>query len=318
VSGRAFRQGRGVTEIGCIRGRQLGAADLELIRAWLAEQPTWSRWRLSRELATRWDWRTPTGQLKDMAARDLLNRLAARGLIVLPARQRSGGRQRPRATLAATQPIQPALPGLAGLAGRSASPPGGPVALTELLPLSWHLARSGEPQRAHVARLLHEHHYLGYPDPLGQFHYLVSDRHGRAVACLLFGPAAWQVAARDTFVGWSPAQRQRGLGQLANNSRFLILPGVQTPQLASHLLATAVRRLRTDWQTQHGRPLWLVETFVERARFAGTCYRAANWQCVGQTTGRTRNDRDHTRRVPVKDVFLLPLVSDWRSRCRAL
>jgi hypothetical protein len=143
-------------------------------------------------------------------------------------------------------------------------------------------------------------------------HYLVRDRNGRDVACLLFGPAAWKVGARDAFIGWSPGQRQVGLGHLANNTRFLVL--LQAPHLASHLLAGAVRRVRVDWRGQHGQELWLVETFVERERFAGTCYRAANWQRVGSTQGRTRNDPQHHIQGPVKDVYLLALVSDFRRR----
>jgi len=298
-----------VTETLCLRGHKVEPQDLEQIRAWRAAHPQWSRRRLSQELARRWDWRTPTGQLKDIATRDLLNRLEARGLIVLPARQRRGGRQRPRALGVSAQD---------DLALAGAPPPACSVGLAQLLPLSWHLARRGEPQRAWVARALDEHHYLGYPDPLGQLHYLARDRNGREVACLLFGPASWKVAARDAFIGWSAGQRQQGLGHLANNSRFLILPGVQTPHLASHLLAGAVRRLRVDWRAHHGQALWLVETFVERERFAGTCYRAANWLKVGQTQGRTRNDREHHIQGPVKDVYLLVLVSDLQQRLCAL
>jgi hypothetical protein len=270
--------------------------------------PEWSRRRLSEELARLWDWRTPAGQLKDIATRDLLNRLEGRGLIVLPARQRRGGRQRPRALEVSGQAFLPLAD-----SGRARS-----VALSELLPVSWHLAPRGQPERALIARYLDQHHYLGYPDPMGQIHYLARDRGGREVACLLFGPACWKVAARDAFIGWSPGQRQSGLGHLANNSRFLILPGVQTPHLASHLLAGAVRRLRADWRAQHGQALLLVETFVERERFAGTCYRAANWRRVGQTQGRTRNDRQHQIQAPVKDVYLLALVSDFRPRLCAL
>ena len=153
---------------------------------------------------------------------------------------------------------------------------------------------------------------------MGQLHYLARDRNGREVACLLFGPASWKVGVRDAFIGWSAGQRQQGLGHLANNSRFLILPAVQTPHLASHLLAGAVRRLRVDWCAQHGQALWLVETFVERERFAGTCYRAANWLKVGQTQGRTRNDRQHRLQAPVKDVYLLALQPDFRQRLCAL
>lgn len=295
-----------VSETYCIRGRTIELADLERIGSWIKEHPEWSRRRLSQELASLWDWRTPTGQLKDIATRDVLNRLEARGLVALPARQRRGGRRRPRAVAAAAQEE---------LRFASAATPSPGVALGELLPVSWHLAQRGQPERSLVARYLEAHHYLGYPDPLGQLHYLARDRNGREVACLLFGPASWKVAARDAFIGWSPEQRQRRLAHLANNSRFLILPGVRTPHLASHLLAGAVRRLRADWLAQHGKALWLVETFVERERFAGTCYKAANWQLAGQTQGRTRNDREHRMATPVKDVYLLALGDGRRRLC---
>ncbi len=293
-----------MTELLCIRGRNINAGDLEQIRSWIASHPQWSRRRLSEELARYWDWRTPAGQLKDIATRDLLNRLEARGLIGLPARQRRGGRQVPRAVVADLQ----------GELSFQSSVPASPAALSDLLPLSWSLAGPGERERAVAARYLNEHHYLGYPDPLGQIHYLVRDRHGRDLACLLFGPASWKVRARDAFIGWSDIQRQKGLRHLANNSRFLLLPGVQTPHLASHLLAAAVRRLRVDWPARYGVPLWLVETFVEQERFSGTCYRAANWLNVGQTRGRTRNDRWHQRQTPRKAIYLLPLSADFRRR----
>lgn len=292
-----------------IRGRDVGSKELDQIRGWLTSHPQWSRRRLSEELARQWDWRTPTGQIKDIAARDLLNRLEARGLIVLPQRQRRGGRQRPRSLQTPAQDLLPF----------SVRPePVWAVELSQLLPVHWHLAQRGEPQRGLIARYLEEHHYLGYPDPLGQLHYLARDRNGRDVACLLFGAASWKVAAREAFIGWSPGQRRAGLGHVANNSRFLILPGVRIPHLASHLLAGAVRRLRADWRAQHGQALWLVETFVEQQRFAGTCYRAANWRCVGQTAGRTRNDRDHRIQAPVKDVYLLALAANFRQRLCAL
>ncbi len=279
-----------MTESLHIRGREVGSKELEQIRGWLGLHPQWSRWRLSQELARQWDWRTATGQLKDIAARDLLNRLEARGLIGLPARQRRGGRQIPRALGHRAQ-------GTLSLVARVSAEQ---RPLSELLPLAWHQAQAGQPQRGLVARHLSEHHYLGYPDGLGQIHYLVQDCHGQDVACLLFGPAAWKVAARDEFIGWSSSQRQSRLSHLANNSRFLILPWIQTPHLASHLLAQAVRRLRLDWPARHGLPLWLVETFVETERFSGVCYRAANWIKVGQTQGRTRNDRQHSRKAPRK------------------
>lgn len=292
-----------MTELLRVRGREVGSTELKQIKEWLGLHPDWSRRRLSEELARHWDWRTATGQLKDIAARDLLNRLEARGLICLPARQQRGGRQIPRALASPDQGTLNLFPRVAVR----------PRPLEELLPLSWRLAQPGQPERAQVARYLSEHHYLGYPDPLGQLHYLVRDRHGQEVACLLIGPAAWKVAARDEFIGWSSFQRQSRLSHLANNSRFLILPWIQTPHLASHLLAQAVRHLRVDWLARHGRPLWLLETFVETERFSGVCYRAANWIKVGQTQGRTRNDRQHVRHDPRKDVYLLPLSARFRE-----
>jgi hypothetical protein len=297
-----------VTETWRIRRRQIDGDDLGRISCWMESHPEWSRRRLSVELATYWDWRTPTGQLKDIAVRDILNRLAGRGLITLPARQRRGGRQTVRAAKLDQQSWLPL----------QAVELCTPTRLAELLPLSWHQARPKERERAVVARYLSEYHYLGYPDPLGQLHYLVRDRRGRDVACLLFGPAAWKVGPRDQFLGWSPAQRERGLGHVANNSRFLILPGAQAHHLASHLLAQGTRQLCADWPIQHGRPLWLVESFVERERFEGTCYQAANWLKVGQTQGRTRNDRWHHGKAPVKDIYLWLTRGDVRQGCGAL
>lgn len=293
-----------MSELLRIRGREVGAAEVGRIRGWLGLHPEWSRRRLSEELARHWDWRTPTGQLKDIATRDRLNRLAARGLIDLPVRQRRGGRRTPRAL---GRPAQ----GMLDLVARAPIPP---RPLCELLPLSWQPVQPGQSERAQVARYLAAHHYLGYPDVLGQIHYLVRDCHGQEVACLLFGPAAWKVAARDEFIGWSSSQRESRLAHLANNSRFLILPWIQTPHLASHLLAQAVRRLRVDWPARHGWPLWAVETFVETERFSGTCYRAANWIKVGPTQGRTRNDRHQVRHAPRKDVYLLALAPHFRER----
>jgi len=147
--------------------------------------------------------------------------------------------------------------------------------------------------------------------------YLARDRNGRELACVLFGAAAWKAAARDRFIGWDHATRALRLGFLTNNTRFLILPWVRVPHLASHLLGRILRRLSADWQGKYGHPIYLVETFVESDRFRGTCYRAADWTLVGRTQGRSRQDRAHRFQVRVKDIYLYPLTSGFREElCR--
>jgi hypothetical protein len=143
--------------------------------------------------------------------------------------------------------------------------------------------------------------------------YLVYDRQGRLLGCLLYGAAAWRVADRDHFIGWDDTARKRGLSRIANNMRFLILPGIRVAYLASHLLAMISRRINADWQENYGHPILLLETFVEQQRFAGTCYKAANWHCVGQTTGRTRNHNSAAPKAPVKSVWLYPLHRAFRT-----
>lgn len=282
-----------------IQGRTFTKHDLDYIRNLIATHPHWHRNRLSQELAHAWDWRTPGKRLKDMAARTLLLKLHRRGWITLPPRKR--------------EPVQrfpppPELPGMDNLpAPISAN-------LRELAPFVLELLNARHPLYPTFSHYLARHHYLGYRGPVGEhLTYLVRDRYARDVACLLFGAAAWKVAPRDQFIGWDHAIRTRHLGMLTNNTRFLILPWVRVPHLASHLLARTLQRLSTDWQAKYGHPVYLVETFVDRSRFQGTCYRAANWICVGQTKGRSRQDRYSTIQVPVKDVYLYPLTPSFRK-----
>jgi len=144
--------------------------------------------------------------------------------------------------------------------------------------------------------------------------YLVADRDSRPLACLLFGSAAWKTQARDGFIGWDPEQRRRNLPLLTNNTRFLLFPWVDVRGLASHLLSRVCERLSRDWRAKYGHGIELVETFVDRSRFAGTSYRGAGWLRVGQTRGRSRQDRHRDLRVPVKDLYLKPLSRDYRRR----
>ena len=166
--------------------------------------------------------------------------------------------------------------------------------------------------------LLQRYHYLGHRNCVGQnLKYLACDRQGRPLACLLFGAAAWKAAARDRWIGWNAQERQRHLGLVSNNARFMVLPWVKVPGLASHLLGRVAARLAADWQQKYGQPLYLLETFVEAPRFAGTCYRAAGWQLVGLTTGRTRNDNGSKPRTALKAIYLKPLCAEACQRLRA-
>jgi hypothetical protein len=189
------------------------------------------------------------------------------------------------------------------------------VGLSILQPLRLELVRAGTGAAKLFQGWLAHHHYLSYRGPTGEhIAYLVWSATDQPLACVLFGAAAWKVAARDQFIGWEEEGRRTGLSALANNSRFLILPGVRVPDLASHILSLATARLRRDWVEKYGHPVELVETFVQRDRFAGTCYRAANWHWLGATQGRSRNDRDHHHAVPVKDLYVYPLSRCFRQR----
>lgn len=288
-----------------IQGRRIGAIQLEQIRQVMAAHPDWSRRRLSQELARLWDWRNGVGQLKDMAARTLLFKLEQRCWIALPPRRQTpSNRMRHKCTpeLQFSGPQAPITERLAALL---------PLIICEVS------TPTGAKQRPLFESLLQQHHYLGHRSTVGEnLQYLICDGQSRPLACLLFGAAAWQCAERDCYIGWDPSHRAHNLHFLANNTRFLVVPQVAVPQLASSVLGQVSRRLSRDWHDKYGHPIYLLETFVERERFIGTCYRAASWVRVGQTQGRTRQDRlDGTRhQVPIKDVYLYPLHRRFRQR----
>jgi hypothetical protein len=173
----------------------------------------------------------------------------------------------------------------------------------------------GGPSQELFGSLLAHYHYLGYRGPVGEnLQYLAWSAQGQPLGCLVFGAPAWHVAARDQFLGWDAPTRQAHLHLLTNNSRLLILPWVRVEHLASHLLEQTTGRLRQDWLAKYGHELELVETFVERDRFAATCYRAAHWLDLGPTQGRSRNDRQHTAPQPVKELYVWPLSRGFRQR----
>ena len=284
-----------------VQGRSLSGSDLESVRSLLAGHPAWSRWRLSRVLCERWNWRNGAGELKDMAARSLLLKLEARGLIALPAKRRATV-NRMRASRAVEDldatSIECSLKDLGGLEVGEVS--------------------RDKTGRRQLASALCQHHYLGYGGSVGEnLQYTVRDGRGRLLACLVFGSSAWKCREQDLWIGWNRHQREKNLNLTTNNTRFLIFPWVKVPHLASWILARVLRRLSGDWQEKYGHPILLVETFVERDRFQGTAYRAANWIKVGSTRGRSRQDRDHAMELPVKDIYLYPLQARFQESLRA-
>jgi hypothetical protein len=282
-----------------IRRRVIGPQDLRLIRQLIEQEGERGRSHLSNRLCELWDWRQANGRFRQIACRDLLRRLEAYGLIELPpklcAARRAGYRNRTS---------RPQRLNRVPLAGR----------LREFRP-QLSLQRVEDSQQLALYRgLVGTYHYLGYQQATGaQLKYLTYFQD-RPIACLSFGPAAWKIGPRDQFIGWSAECRRQHLPWVANNDRFLILPWVQIQGLASFLLATVVHQLRRDWQKVYGQDLALVETFVEKERFAGSAYAAANWICVGQTLGRGRNDRRHHQGAPIKTIWLYPLRRDFRAR----
>ena len=274
-----------------VQGRCLGLEEVSWLARWIEDHSPWSRKRLARELCEHWDWRDQRGRLKDFAARSLLLKLEAQGHLRLPPLQVQK-RRAPRR--------------VARLIGWQ-QPPAWEASLSQIRPVKLEPISAGSAVAVRWAFYLDQYHYLKLRVVGENLGYLAVDAHGRDVAAVLFGAPAWRCAPRDAFLEWGDTQRREQLHRLANNTRFLILPWVRVSHLASHVLGVVARRIRADWQSKYGHGLDWLETFVEPERFAGSCYRAANWQWVGRTAGRSRQDRDHLQRVPVKDVYLYRL-----------
>ena len=281
----------------CYRGRRLEAADIAFIAQLIAQNPGWSRRRLSAELCRAWNWVQPNGQLRDMVARSLLLQFHRAGLIQLPVQ-----RFRPPNNVVNRSAPSPCLPlWERPLEGRLAQI--GPVEIKQVR------RTAAEPL---FASLLACHHYLGYTQPVGEhLKYLVWSA-GQPVACLAWSSAPRHLAARDGFIGWSSLLRQRHLQGVAYNTRFLILPSVRVRHLASHILGAVARVISQDWQELYHHPIHLLETFIDPGRFRGICYRAANWIRLGLTTGRGHNDRTNRPNRPRKELWVYPLSADFR------
>jgi hypothetical protein len=277
------------------RGQRISSEQITFLRGFIAAHPELSRYALSKRVCEAWQWKQANGAPRDMVCRGLLLELDRAGEIALPPAQpmlnRQTERERPEPVVPDNRPVRGAL--------------------RELVPLQFQQVRRTV-QEPLFNSLMEQYHYLGYDRPIGeQLKYVVSAQ-GQAIACLAWSSAVRHLASRDRFIGWSPEARQRNLHLLAYNTRFLLLPWVQVAHLASHILGRMARLVPRDWQQLYAHPIYWLETFVERGRFKGTCYRAANWIVVGSTTGRGKDDQTHRPNRPIKDVLVLPLTPQFR------
>ncbi|MCG2788615.1 MAG: DUF4338 domain-containing protein [Actinomycetia bacterium] len=280
-----------------IQGREIVPKDIELIKQLIDINPSWRRTRLSKELCLLWNWQTDNGMLKDMSCRNLLLKLEKQKLIKLPGRKSGTNNAKRNSSIALV--LHSSLPIIAKL--------------KTLTPIQVRLAEDKDTLGLFKC-FLSAYHYLGFSGTVGEnLKYMVYDKDGRPLACLLFGACAWTAAPRDDFIGWDLLTRKKNLSLVTNNMRFLILPWVKVKHLASHILAKVARRIRDDWAAKYGHPVYILETFVECGRFLGTSYKAANWICVGKTKGRSRNDRYNTIKVPIKDIYLYPLTKRFKE-----
>lgn len=280
------------------RGRTITDADIGFIRQLIADHPTFHRQALSRKLCELWNWRQANGYLRDMVCRGLLLALHRAGHIELPpARHASHNTPQTRARVPRrVETDQTPLE----------------TQLSQLAPLRFELVRktAAEPL---FNSLLQEHHYLGYTQPVGEhLKYLVYSGE-RIVAAFAWSSAAHGLNCRDQFIGWSRETRCQRRHLLAYNSRFLIPPWIRVPHLASHVLGRLARRLSADWERMYRHPIYFLETFVEPTRHPGSCYKAANWIVLGQTSGRGHRCPTYEPNRPVKLVLGYPLVQRFRE-----
>jgi hypothetical protein len=282
------------------RGRVVTEADIALIRRLIADNPTASRRDLSKRLCEAWNWRQSNGALRDMVCRSLMLGLHRAGQIELPPVRWVNPNPLARRGTERSKPA-PAIVDTAPVTGD----------LTEIRPLEFRQVRRTVEEPLFNS-LLEQHHYLGYMHPVGEHLKYLVYAQDRPIACLAWSSAPRHLGCRDRFIGWSAEARRSNIRFLAYNTRYLLLPWVRVEHLASHILGRMARLLAQDWENLYGHPVYYLETFIDPQRFRGTCYRAANWIRLGQTTGRGKDDRSHRPNRPIKEVLGYPLQKDFR------
>jgi uncharacterized protein DUF4338 len=280
------------------RGQEIDSDQIAFLREFIRTHAVSSRWKLSRQLCEALGWKQANGALRDVVCRGLLLMLERAGQIELPPVRRHirgqcrTGRPRPEAVLLDDTPLV--------------------MPLKALGPVDIHPVRrtADEPL---FNSLMEHYHYLGYEQPVGEHLKYLARAQGRPIACLAWSSAPRHLGSRDRYVGWNAAARRRNIRLIAYNTRFLILPWVRVPHLASHILGKVTRVLSDDWERMYDHPVYFAETFIDPGRFRGTCYRAANWQLLGFTTGRGKNDHTNKPNRPIKEVLGLPLTRHFRE-----
>ncbi len=279
------------------QGRVATTDDIEFIKRLIAENPVDSRRALSKKLCKAWKWVQPNGALRDMVCRGFLLQLHRAGYIKLPSKKFTpnnplANRKSPPKIKIDQAPIR--------------------TTLSKIKPLEIRQVRRTSVEKLFNS-LISQHHYLGYCHPVGeQLKYTVFSK-GRPIACMAWSSAPRHIGCRDRFIGWSTDIRKKNLHFIAYNSRFLILPWVRISCLASHLLSKMARVLPVAWERAYNHPIYFLETFVDTERFKGTCYKAANWVYLGNTTGRGKSDQTHKANRSIKAVWGYPLSMDFRD-----
>ena len=290
-----------MSEVFTHRGRALHEADIAFIKQLILEHPHLSRRKLSTQLCLAWNWVQANGHLREMVCRGLMLGLHRAGLIELPAKRQF-----------------PANP----LVERASRKSPGALVNFSMETMECSLEQLGSIEIRQVRRtpeeklfgsLIQAHHYLGYTHPVGEHLKYLYYARGTPIACMAWSSSPRHLGARDRFIGWTAEKRRANIHLLAYNTRFLILPWVRVPHLASHLLARTARVISRDWQKLYHHPIHLLETFVDPERFRGTCYRAANWQLAGMTTGRGKDDQTGQANRSLKELWVYPLGGSFRK-----
>jgi len=286
------------TRLFTYRNRAITTEDIRFLAKIIADNPKESRRALSIRVCHEWNWIQPNGVLKDGVCRGLMLKLHREGHIKLPNRKRpfTGGRQ-------SKQKIQ--KPDIDQT----------PITSTvkKLQPITIKQVRRTNHEKLFNG-LIEHYHYLGYTQPVGEHLKYIVFATGRPIACFIFSSAPYSILIRDRFIGWSPRMLEKNRNLIAYNSRFLILPWTQVPHLASHLLAMCARNISADWQTLYRHEILWLETFVDTDLFKGTCYKAANWQFLGNTAGRGKYNKTKKQLTSIKAMYGLPLVKDFRKK----